>query len=298
MRAELKALLWDCDGVILESEGLHRRAYNAVFQHYKVTVNGEVVNWSEEYYDVLSNTVGGGKPKMRWHFGKTGWPSSSNVPGACLSDAVRFHCWTHVTRVTLTQERDLLIDTLQDWKTNHYEELIKSGQVAPRPGVLRLMDEARCVRSPCSTSLLFLTISILSTAGLKVAVCSAATKSAAVVTVSSLLGKTRWEALDGFLAGNDVAKLKPDPLIYITACERLGVQPSECIVIEDSTVGLKASTAAGMRCVITYTSSGKEEPFGEAALVVSDLDAGRVDVARLRAAHAAGRYDDRHTAAH
>jgi len=90
VRAELKALLWDCDGVILESEGLHRRAYNAVFQHYAVTVNGEVVHWSEEYYDMLSNTVGGGKPKMRWHFGKTGWPSSSNVaPGACLSDAVR-----------------------------------------------------------------------------------------------------------------------------------------------------------------------------------------------------------------
>lgn len=78
---------------------------------------------------------------------------------------------------------------LQDWKTDHYKELIESGQVEPRPGVLRLMDEARA-------------------AGLKVAVCSAATKSAAVATVSSLLGKKRWDALDCFLAGNDVAKLK------------------------------------------------------------------------------------------
>ena len=86
--AALKALLWDCDGVILESEDLHRRAYNAVFAHYKVLVDGkardsaqrhvhcvscrrlthapQVVVWSEEYYDMLSNTVGGGKPKMRW----------------------------------------------------------------------------------------------------------------------------------------------------------------------------------------------------------------------------------------
>ena len=83
--ATLKALLWDCDGVILESEDLHRRAYNAVFKHYNVLVDGkvraacsstrlvlaphartQVVYWSEEYYDMLSNTVGGGKPKMRW----------------------------------------------------------------------------------------------------------------------------------------------------------------------------------------------------------------------------------------
>ena len=39
--AALKALLWDCDGVILESEDLHRRAYNAVFAHYKVLVDGK-----------------------------------------------------------------------------------------------------------------------------------------------------------------------------------------------------------------------------------------------------------------
>lgn len=33
---------------------------------------------------------------------------------------------------------------------------------------------------------------------------------------------------------------KPDPQIYFTAAERLGVQPEECVVIEDSVVGLKA----------------------------------------------------------
>ena len=54
--AALKALLWDCDGVILESEDLHRRAYNAVFSHFKVEVAGKTVVWSEEYYDLLSNT--------------------------------------------------------------------------------------------------------------------------------------------------------------------------------------------------------------------------------------------------
>jgi beta-phosphoglucomutase-like phosphatase (HAD superfamily) len=96
-------------------------------------------------------------------------------------------------------------------------------------------------------------------------------------------------------AGNDVAKLKPDPLIYLTACEKLRVQPSECIVIEDSTVGLKAATAAGMRCIITYTSTGKAESFAEAAFVVDNLDAGKITVPKLLEAHTSDtRYDDRH----
>ena len=39
--AALRALLWDCDGVILESEDLHRRAYNATFAHFGVVVDGK-----------------------------------------------------------------------------------------------------------------------------------------------------------------------------------------------------------------------------------------------------------------
>lgn len=44
---------------------LHRLAYNEAFNTFGLEVGGEPVNWSVEYYDVLANTVGGGKPKMR-----------------------------------------------------------------------------------------------------------------------------------------------------------------------------------------------------------------------------------------
>ena len=84
---------------------------------------------------------------------------------------------------------------MQDWKTEQYQRFIGSGEVAPRAGVLRLMDEARA-------------------AGMKVAVCSAATKSSVEYTLTSLLGKQRFEGLDCFLAGDDVAQKKPDPTIY------------------------------------------------------------------------------------
>ena len=68
----LDALIFDCDGVIVESDGIHREAYNAAFQHFNVVcpgTSGPLV-WTEEFYDMLQNKVGGGKPKMRWYFGR------------------------------------------------------------------------------------------------------------------------------------------------------------------------------------------------------------------------------------
>ncbi len=44
--ASMKALIFDCDGVILESEDLHRRAYNATFRHFKVKC-GETAAYSD-----------------------------------------------------------------------------------------------------------------------------------------------------------------------------------------------------------------------------------------------------------
>ena len=42
------------------------------------------------------------------------------------------------------------------------------------------------------------------------------------------------------MAGDDVERKKPDPLIYRLAAERLEVDPADCLVIEDSTIGLQA----------------------------------------------------------
>ena len=59
-----------CAGVIVESEDLHREAYNTAFAHFKACIGKhDVIDWSEEFYDDLQNKVGGGKAKMRWYFG-------------------------------------------------------------------------------------------------------------------------------------------------------------------------------------------------------------------------------------
>jgi beta-phosphoglucomutase-like phosphatase (HAD superfamily) len=59
--------------------------------------------------------------------------------------------------------------------------------------------------------------------------------------------------------GDDVDKKKPNPKIYNVAAEKLGVSPGECVVVEDSTIGLEAALGAGMRCIITYTPSTKQQ---------------------------------------
>ena len=53
----------------------------------------------------------------------------------------------------------------------------------------------------------------------------------------------------------------PPPHICLLHCclQRLSLSPSECLVVEDSVIGLQAALGAGMRCVITYTPSTKAQ---------------------------------------
>ena len=232
----LEALLWDCDGVILLSEHLHREAYNKSFSHHEIEITkGETLVWTEAIYDVLQNTVGGGKPKMRWWFNKHGWPTHKGSSTPPETD----------------DEKTALIDQLQDYKIEAYKDLI-ANTAESRPGVLRLMKEAR-------------------EAGMYVAVCSASAKPSVIFCLNNLLGEEQFNLLDCFIAGSDVSNLKPDPEIYNTACERLGVDKSKCLVIEDSMVGLNAAMGAEMDCVITYHSGTEGEAFEGAKLIVNDL---------------------------
>jgi putative hydrolase of the HAD superfamily len=49
---------------------------------------------------------------------------------------------------------------------------------------------------------------------------------------------------------DDTGKVKPDPSLFLHAAENLGAKPDEVIIFEDSLNGLRAATAAGMRCIV------------------------------------------------
>lgn len=60
------------------------------------------------------------------------------------------------------------------------------------------------------------------------------------------LPEPSWNAV---VTGNDVKNNKPAPDIFLSAAQKIGVEPGACVVIEDSVNGIRAAKAAGMRCV-------------------------------------------------
>lgn len=68
----------------------------------------------------------------------------------------------------------------------------------------------------------------------------------------------------------DIDKPKPEPGVYLKTAERLGINPSECVVFEDSLTGAEAAKRAGMRCVVVETTFSGEE-FLHADMVIKDL---------------------------
>ncbi|WP_247232161.1 HAD family phosphatase [Telluribacter sp. SYSU D00476] len=65
--------------------------------------------------------------------------------------------------------------------------------------------------------------------------------------------------MESILASEDVTKHKPDPEVYLTSAQNLGVDPKQCVVFEDSYSGVSAALNAGMKVVGVLTSHTREE---------------------------------------
>ena len=78
---------------------------------------------------------------------------------------------------------------------------------------------------------------------------------------------------DAVVCGDQVARGKPDPLPYVTACERLSVSPSEALVIGDSENDVLAARAGGMRvlCVSYGYREGRSVEALGADAIIADL---------------------------
>jgi len=82
---------------------------------------------------------------------------------------------------------------------------------------------------------------------------------------------------DVVVDGNDTTRSKPDPEAFLLAAERLDVDPSACLVVEDASAGVEAARRAGMAVLAV----GDRTMHPDVARVVSGLD--EVTVADLRA---------------
>ena len=219
---KLQALIFDCDGVLVDTEkDGHRVAFNQAFEAFGIDLH-----WSVDDYKQLV-LVAGGKERMRHDFERKGWPS-------------QYH------------DKDQLILDLHKKKTALFMELIASGKLPLRPGILRLVDEAL-------------------NEGVTLAVCSTSNEKSVNLILETLMGTERKSRFSAILAGDVVSRKKPDPEIYLLCKEQLQLEPTRCLVIEDSRNGLLAATAAGFPCLVTTNGYTEEEDFTEAVLVAPEL---------------------------
>jgi len=106
--------------------------------------------------------------------------------------------------------------------------------------------------------------------GLKTAVASSSTRKWVMDHLNRLGIGGRFDAI---ICREDVKRTKPDPDLYLTALQRLGVQPAEAIAFEDSSNGIHAAKAAGLFCVVVPNPLTVDLDLTEADLRLLTLEA-------------------------
>lgn len=76
------------------------------------------------------------------------------------------------------------------------------------------------------------------------------------------------QCFDAVSCGLDTTRSKPDPEVFLIAAQKLGMQPSECAVVEDSDAGIEAAKAGGMYAIAV----GEAEKNPKADISVASLD--------------------------
>ncbi|ODU46396.1 MAG: phosphatase, partial [Thiobacillus sp. SCN 63-374] len=147
---------------------------------------------------------------------------------------------------------DAMVADLHQAKTRHYAALAACGGIPMRPGVERLLVEARA-------------------AGLRLAIATTTTPENVTVLLEHSLGAGTPDWFEVIAAGDIVPAKKPAPDIYHYALQKMGIDAADCLAFEDSENGLRASLGAGLKTLVTVNDYTLEHDFGGAAVVLSDL---------------------------
>jgi HAD superfamily hydrolase (TIGR01509 family) len=224
----LRALLFDLDGTLADTERLgHRPAYNRAFKKL-----GLSFRWGPKLYRKLLKQPGGQERLL--HYLKRYQPELGEHEAAAQADP---HGWTR---------------SVHDLKSRYFRRLVRRGRVPLRPGVARLMQEAK-------------------TAGLRIAIVTSASRATLKPILRHSLGAALAQAIDVLVCGEDVERKKPAPDLYHLALARLDLTACDCMAIEDSAMGLAAAAAAGIPTVITTNDNTAHEDFDRALLVLDNL---------------------------
>lgn len=245
----LQALIFDVDGTLADTErDGHRPAFNKAFAEA-----GLPWEWSVELYAKLL-AVTGGKERIRYFMDQflEGFEAPADLNG--------------------------FIAGLHQSKTRFYLQMLQEGLIPLRPGVARLLGEAR-------------------EAGLRLAIATTTTPENVTQLLEATLGKASIGWFEVIAAGDIVPAKKPAPDIFVHALEQMNLSPTECLAFEDSENGLRSSLGADLPTLVTTNGYTRDQDLEGALLVIDSLgepdapfevlsgDAGAstyVDVALLR----------------
>ncbi|REE25604.1 HAD superfamily hydrolase (TIGR01509 family)/HAD superfamily hydrolase (TIGR01549 family) [Winogradskyella pacifica] len=206
----LKAVLFDMDGVIVDTEPLHRKAYYQMFNDVNIEVD-----------DLLYESFTG--------------QSTINI------------CKRLVDHFNLNDTPEHLVSI----KRKHFKFLFENdSDLTLIEGVLERIKDYHIN-------------------GLKLVVAS----SASMPNINRIFDRFDLnQFFVGKFSGADLEKSKPHPEIFIKAAEHTGFDKKECMVIEDSTNGIKAAHSAGIFCAGFKSEHSSGQDYTLANVIVSSFD--------------------------
>lgn len=203
----IKGVIFDNDGVIVDSEPLHHLAEQKTMAPFGVDIT------KEEY----KNYVGVGTRKM-------------------------FSDWILKFNLSLKPE-DLI--------PHHDRNLIQifQEQVEPTPGVVAFIKYLFQKKYP-------------------LAVASSSHRNLVQV---GIIKHNLMQYFQSIITGDDVTHVKPAPDIFLLAAKKLNLAPANCLVIEDSSVGIQAAKAAGMFCAGYQNHNSGAQDLSKADIIFQDF---------------------------
>lgn len=217
-----KAIIFDVDGTLADTEDAHRIAFNKAFAE-----NNLDWNWDVALYDKLLKVTGG-------------------------KERIKYFVSDFLTDYAKPENFDEFVKHLHKVKTAHYTAMLADGHIPLRPGIKRLIESAH-------------------EAGLTLAIATTTSPENVAALLEVGLGKD-WDKYFGAVGCGDIVPAKkPAPDIYNWVLEKLQLAPQDCIAIEDTNNGLRASLGAGIKTCITVNAYTHGQDFSGATAVFDDL---------------------------
>jgi HAD superfamily hydrolase (TIGR01509 family) len=212
------AVVFDVDGTLAETErDGHRVAFNEAFARHGVDLQ-----WGIERYRELM-VLTGGRRRVAYALRQEGVPAA---------------------------EADEVAARVHRTKTELFVDIVRRGEIDPRPGLPELLDDLR-------------------SHGVRIAVATTGRRAWVEPLLAHLIGADTAEVV---ICGDDVTDLKPDPAAYLLALSRLGLDATWTVAVEDSGPGLRAALAAGMATVVITNDDTAGHDVTGAAIVREAFD--------------------------